>query len=217
MKRLLRFILLIAVIFAIVYFVSSAVESYKANKTSKAKTHLNITLYQLLDSLQKNPGLAASLKGKYIETEGSLLTMGSENGGGSYIYFIATKQTDTSFQVAHTLDYKSILQKQNWSACDSAIVDYQKVFNLQEMPEKLTAFASVASTLTNEQEQVTYCKFCEPYTVTTTKRQEYYLQNFCYESVSIKAVVHSIIKKENGYKVLLDDGILISKTRIEKK
>jgi hypothetical protein len=217
LKRIISFILLVAVVFTIVYIVSSIIESYTARKTREAKTELSITLYQLLDSLEKNPDLATSLRGKYIETEGSLLTMGPEHGGGSYIYFIAYQQTDSSFEVAHALDYKTVLKKQNWSACDSAIVDYQKLFSLQETPLKITAIASVASSLTNEQERVTYCKYCEPYTITTNKTQEFYLQNFCYEKVRVKALVHHILKKETGYEVVLGNGILLSKTRIEKK
>jgi hypothetical protein len=204
-------LVLFIILFVVVFIIGK--KYYLGTKKNAKEIALSASCFELANLIQQDIGSMDKYKGKYIELNGVLLNI-VNSGGGTTILFTSGYQTDSSYLVGRKLARKTLLQSANpFSPCDSLIINYGEVYNMQES----NIFILFRGELINdggELSQVNYYKQCEQSSSSSTN---YQLENFCIEKIKVRAVLHKIVQAENEFIIELDDIILVSKSKTDKK
>lgn len=214
-KRFLFFVFGLVCVYTCFYHIGRCSYQRRAEKTMQQAAVRKLDAYSMGDSLHRTLAWLNPYLGKYIELTGVLLTTEDE-AYDTYLDMTGGRKIDSGYAVAFPLDYQKILAKKSgWSKCDSAIVRYQRLHHLHEAPFYLHIHTDIVGKF-NRGEGITYNRNCEPYTITTTKRYNYNLHNFCYEQAYVRGKLYSIDTLDGTIRVVLADAVLLGIKDTEK-
>ena len=211
----LSIIVLLIVIFCIAYAIEEIIRYYKKNNNESNEVALSMSCEAFVDSVVINPKFGNKYNDKYIELNGVNLGVYNQfDTPGKYIIMTSGVQTDTAYIVGRTVKWPLITLNDSSTACDSFMYSYGKRYNLT--PAKTSAFF-VADLVNDDKDSLvnfTYMKDCKLQGMRST---DYQLENFCIERVVVKGKLTDVSKKENGYRIELENTLILSRTPIKKK